>query len=239
VGAIPAAVVRGFQSLHGRVVDLLFPPRCVVCQRLGSWLCAACQREMPRVMPPVCARCGDPLPDHGMCARCRSSPLRIDGIRSVYCFDGAAREAIHRLKYDGLAALAIPLGAALADAWREQPCAADVVVPVPLHRRRQAERGFNQSALLAREFARRLALPLDETALSRQRATRPQVDLGAEERKENVRGAFVATGRALSGKSVLLIDDVCTTGATLEACAVAMYAGGARRVCALTLARAH
>ncbi len=189
--------------------------------------------------PPTCPRCGDALPDDGHCRRCRSSPLRIDGIRSVYFFDGPAREAIHRLKYDGLTALAAPLAEAMADAWRESPWPADAVVPVPLHGRRQGERGFNQSALLAREFARQTGLPFDEAVVTRQRPTRPQVELDATARKENVRGAFATTGRTLEGKAVLLIDDVCTTGATLEACAAALYEAGARQVYALTLARAR
>jgi ComF family protein len=115
----------------------------------------------------------------------------------------------------------------------------DVVVPVPLHTARLRERGYNQAALLARELAQQAGLPIDEGTLVRKRATAPQVELNAKQRKENVHGAFYCSGNALTGKRVLLIDDVCTTGATLEACAVALYENGARSVQALTLARAN
>jgi len=116
---------------------------------------------------------------------------------------------------------------------------ADVLVPVPLHTARLRERGYNQAALLAREMSRRVGLAVDEQTLVRQRATAPQVELDAAQRRENVRDAFHCSGNGLAGKRVLLIDDVCTTGATLEACAIALYdEGEARGVQALTLARA-
>jgi ComF family protein len=115
----------------------------------------------------------------------------------------------------------------------------DVLVPVPLHATRLRERGYNQAALLAREMARRVGLAVDERSLVRQRATASQVDLNVKQRKENVRAAFRCSGNGLVGKHVLLIDDVCTTGATLEACAMALCEGGARSVQALTLARAR
>jgi ComF family protein len=115
----------------------------------------------------------------------------------------------------------------------------DLVIPVPLHPSRQKERGFNQAGLLASVLAERARLPLNDGHLTRTRATPPQVGLGAEERKVNVQDAFIWEGNGLEGVRVLLIDDVCTTGATLEACAVALQAGGARLVWALTLARPH
>ncbi|MFQ6099724.1 MAG: ComF family protein [Anaerolineae bacterium] len=146
---------------------------------------------------------------------------------------------MHRLKYRGRTVLAEPLGGLMAAYWTQHPMSADLVVPVPLHPARLRERGYNQAALLAREMARRTGLVVEEQALIRQRATAPQVELNARQRKENVRDAFRCSGNSLAGKRVLLIDDVCTTGATLEACAVALYAGGARDVQALTLARAR
>ena len=112
-------------------------------------------------------------------------------------------------------------------------------MPVPLHASRLRERGYNQAALLASEMARQAGLIVDEHTLVRQRSTAPQVDLDAKQREENVHAAFRCTGDAPDGKQVLLIDDVCTTGATLQACAVALYQKGARGVRALTLARAH
>jgi ComF family protein len=125
----------------------------------------------------------------------------------------------------------------LFEYWQETKLSADLVIPVPLHPSRQRERGFNQAGLLASVLAERAGLPLNDVQLSRTRATPPQVGLGAEERKANVQDAFTWRGSGLEGLRILLIDDVCTTGATLEACAVALAAGGAKSVWALTLAR--
>jgi len=160
-------------------------------------------------------------------------------IRSVAYIEGPAREALHALKYHGRLVLAEPLGSLMATHWRRYADPVDVVVPVPLHVTRLRERGYNQAALLAREMARQAGLPLDERTLTRQRATVSQVDLNAQQRKENVHAAFRCADGRLAGQRVLLIDDVCTTGATLEACAAALYAGGAVHVQALTLARAR
>ncbi|MDY7080323.1 MAG: phosphoribosyltransferase family protein [Chloroflexota bacterium] len=115
----------------------------------------------------------------------------------------------------------------------------DIIVPVPLHIVRLQERGYNQAALLAREMAHQVGLTVDEQSLVRQRETASQVDLDARQRRQNVHAAFCCSGNGLVGRRVLLIDDVCTTGATLEACAAALYEGGARSVQALTLARAR
>lgn len=168
---------------------------------------------------------------------CRRDPLRINGIRSVALFDGVLREAIHRLKYRGLRSLAVPLGQMLVDYWRAHPLPVDVVVPVPLHPRRERERGYNQAVLLAREFSKSTGLSLMEEGLARVRETPPQIGLNAAERKVNVRGAFRCQRQELRGKKVLLLDDVCTTGATLEACSMALWEAGARSVWGLTLAR--
>lgn len=228
-----------WRGLCRQFLDLLFPPRCVGCGRVGAWLCAECLDQIPRVDSPFCTRCGGVVVTGDLCARCRTSPLRIDCIRSVAYFEGVLREAVHWLKYRGCTALAAPLGGLMAGYWVRQPMPADVVVPVPLHAARLRERGYNQAALLAHEMARRAGLAVCEQTLVRQRATAPQVELDAGQRKENVHGAFRCSGDGLAGKQVLLVDDVCTTGATLEACAVALREGGARSIRALTLARAH
>lgn len=225
-------------ALGSQFLDLLFPPRCVNCGRVGAFLCAECLDQIPRVKPPFCIRCGDSVSVGELCARCQTAPLQIDRIRSAVYFEGALRKAMHWLKYRGRTALADPLGGLMAERWAQHPMPADVVVPVPLHAERLRERGYNQAALLAREMARRAGLVVEERTLVRQRSTSPQVKLDAKQRKQNVRDAFCCSGDGLAGKQVLLIDDVCTTGATLEACALALYAGGARGVQALTLARA-
>jgi ComF family protein len=174
-----------------------------------------------------------------LCRDCRVRPLTIAGIRSVVYLDGPLRKAIHRLKYTGIMALSEPLAQYMADYLTANPLAVDVVVPVPLHHRRQRERGFNQSVLLARGVAAASGLDVDERALARIRATVPQVGLDIYERRVNVMGAFEAHGNRVEGRRVLVVDDVCTTGATLEACGQALTAAGARSVWGFALARGH
>jgi len=152
-------------------------------------------------------------------------------------FDGRLRHAIHTFKYRRVAALADPLGDALARFWMQSPVLADVIVPVPLYPDRQRERGYNQAALLAHRLGRAAGLPVRPNALRRVRATAAQMSLNASDRKANVAGAFQCEDAAVRGAAVLLIDDVCTTGATLDACAVALMSAGAVVVRGLTLAR--
>ena len=174
-----------------------------------------------------------------LCHRCRTLSHQIPRIRAVFYFQGAIREAIHRFKYDGVTALARPLGYLMADYWLTHPTQSDMIVPVPLHPQRRRKRGFNQAALLAKELSERAGLATDATTLVRHRATASQVGLDVEQRKRNVRDAFRCTTDRLADRRVLLIDDVCTTGSTLEACALALREGGVGSVEALTLARAH
>ncbi len=220
------------------LLDLLFPRRCVGCGRGGSFLCASCQDSLPRVVPPYCQSCGMSLGQGNLCAACRRSPLTIDGIRSLLLFEGTVREAILQLKYKNLKAIAAPFSQLLADYLKANPLPAEVLVPVPLHPRQLRERGYNQSALLAKELAKIYELPVVEGALLRLRNTAPQArTASAEERKNNVQEAFGCGDQRLEGRHVLLIDDVCTTGATLDSCAVALKAAGAASVWGLTVAR--
>lgn len=162
----------------------------------------------------------------------------MEGIRSVLLFEGPARAAIHYFKYRRAQELAKPLGGLLAEYWLSHPIQVDLIVPVPLHPSRLRVRGYNQAALLAQQLGQRAGLPVDEGALRRIRATASQMRLDARQRRQNVQGAFHCPDGRVRGQQVLLIDDVCTTGATLEACADALRAGGAKAVWALTLARA-
>ena len=152
-------------------------------------------------------------------------------------YEARIRHAIHRLKYQRLSALADPLGDALSRFWQRLGAQATCIVPVPLHPDRQRERGYNQSELLARRVGLLAGIPVYPHALRRVRATAAQMTLNAAERSANVAGAFRCDDPAVRGATVLLIDDVCTTGATLEACAQALKAAGAAEVHGLTLAR--
>lgn len=242
-GFTPANTLTGRLGLRlaeiGQLLlDLLYPPRCPGCGRLGVLFCQACQARIEPLPVTGCRRCGDPATPAGLCAACRATPSSLDAIFSAAVFAPPLRDAIHDLKYNNGRALARPLGQQMVLAWRKRGLSADLIVPVPLHRSRVSERGYNQSALLARVLAAEVGVPIAERLLIRQRATAHQVGLSRAERAQNVAGAFSCLGE-VAGKHVLLLDDVATTGATLEACASALRAAGASQVTGFTLARAR
>lgn len=223
--------------LHSSL-DFIFPPVCVSCQQLGAPLCDGCQALIARPRDPLCPHCGRAVEQPvKACDFCRRHPLPLR-VRAAALYTEPLRRAVHGLKYEGLFALASPLAALMVEEWPCWSTPADLVLPIPLHPERERERGYNQTVLLVREFCRRLNLEPDATALSRIRYTRPQVELGVRERLQNVRGAFRADRKKVTQKRILLVDDVCTTGATLTAAADALLGAGAQSVSAYVLARA-
>ena len=232
---------RGILQLHAQrggngFIDILFPPRCGGCGASGSLWCVACQASVVFVLPPWCDKCGEPFV-RGLCSKCRAQPLLVEQIRSVAIFTGQLRQAIHRFKYERLSSLKVPFGILLADYWNAHSLTADWLTPVPLHPARERERGYNQSDLLAQGLSRRIGVPVLPAALHRTRRTAVQMQLNASERKQNVDGAFDCVEPRMRGARVIVIDDVCTTGATLDACAAALLQAGAMSVMGLTLAR--
>jgi len=222
-------------------VDIVFPPHCAGCERPGARLCNACQSQIQDLTPPLCLHCGYPRSQAGVCRVCRGgrrSIAPLAGLRSAAFFHGPLQRALHRFKYQRDLGLADTLGERLAAAPVLADVPAGLVVPVPLAAERLHERGYNQAALLARAFAELRGWPLAAGVVRRVRHTPSQVRLNAAERRANVKDAFRAEGRALAGRTIVLVDDVCTTGATLAACATALLAGGAQQVWGLTLARA-
>jgi len=219
-------------------VDLLYPPRCAVCGSHGTFLCRRCAESLAGTKPPRCSVCWEPCHASDLCDKCRTDTPAFAGLRSAYLFRDGVRELVHRLKYQHQASLVSPMSSLLYEYVADNPLPADVLVPVPLFPRRRRIRGYNQSALLAQGLARRLGLPVDDRTLVRARNTASQAETAnAEARKLNVSGAFQCKGGALRSKRVLLIDDVATTGATLNACAKALREAGAASVWALTFAR--
>jgi ComF family protein len=188
-------------------------------------------------MRPFCPRCGRPQASGIVCASCWQRPTEIDGIRSPFRFDEVIRKAIHELKYRNLRAISPRLAELLADYLEKNPLPGDALVGVPLHPRRLRERGYNQSDLVAEELGKHIGLPVIEDCLVRVKQAQPQVKaVDVEERRRNVADAFVCRDESVSGKRIILIDDVCTSGATLESCAAALKNKGATSVWGLTLA---
>lgn len=219
-------------------LDWLFPPRCGGCGRSGSRWCLDCQQTTQRVLPPICPRCGQPQFRDGLCKKCRQATPQYRALRSWGVFAGPLRNALHRLKYRRDIALGEALARHLIEMLEALNWTIDQVVPVPLGLARQAERGYNQAALLAKPLALGCHLDYNPGSLLKIRNTPSQVGLSFEQRWVNVAGSFEAISKQVAGKSLLVIDDVVTSGATINACAEALLAAGASQVYALTLARA-
>ncbi|MBM3119032.1 MAG: ComF family protein [Chloroflexi bacterium] len=225
-------------QLQEKVVDFFFPRRCVGCGKIGDFLCTSCCQKLSRLLPPFCQKCGKPESSGPLCATCWGWRSQITGIRSPFRFEGIIRQAIHELKYNNLKAISSCLAILIADYLRDNPIQGEVLVAVPLHPRRLRQRGYNQSGLLARELGRLISLPVVEDNLYRLKDSSPQARADAvEDRWKNVKGAFACRDKKLRKRHIVLIDDVCTSGATLEACATALKAAGALSVWGLTLAR--
>jgi ComF family protein len=234
--------------------DAIFPLRCAGCRTFyPNLFCESCHKTLQPIRAPFCRRCGtpfDPLAHAAAeCADCRANRYHgappYAALRSAYAFAGALRPAVYNFKYRGKTALSEPLSAILEYALQSDSTLQHqnfaALVPVPLHPWRHWRRGYNQSALLAEHLGRKIGVPALEL-LQRTRRTPSQVGLTEKQRLENVRGAFAINHRLMSqfGNQtgvVLLIDDVCTTGATLAECARVLQSAGVAQVFGLTLAR--
>ncbi len=218
------------------VLDVLFPRKCVQCGLAGQWICFGCAAAVHWMEPPLCECCGREIGGVNRCQDCARERPRIGGIRACSRYEGAIRTAVHRLKYNGQRALAGPLAEFLSETARTLP-PADVIAPLPLHVSRERERGYNQSALLTRELSRLLGAPVID-AVRRVRQTKEQVGLDRSRRQANVKGAFACPRPELVvGRHIVLVDDVCTTGSTLLACAEPLLRAGAASVWGLVVAR--
>ncbi len=233
--------MQQFGSLAQYLLDFLFPLCCTYCKQHGYALCPSCVALIPPLQTPLCQKCCTPFMNDTFCRRCFSYPLQLNGLRIVSTYQEPLRSSIHMFKYGGNKRLGAPLGALLAQAYTTYSMQADCLIPVPLHPRREQERGYNQAQILAQTCATHLHLPVYTSLLHRVRLTRAQVHLSLQDRQHNVFDAFrcdpASATRIVANRRIIIIDDVCTTGSTLAACATPLFQAGAREVWGLVLAR--
>jgi ComF family protein len=233
LGWVRSGAVR---IIYAQALDWLFPPRCAGCKRLGTHWCNDCNANARRIVEPYCHVCGFPLQATQDCPICKHQRFAFDAARSWARYEGNLRQAILSLKHRRNELLAAQLSRSLTGAleadWR-----IDLIVPVPLAPQRLAERGYNQADMLAAGLSASFAHPVANSALSRQHETLPQVGLNPGQRRKNLRGAFIADRSLVEGRNILVLDDIMTTGATLDAAAHALKHARAANVYALSLAR--
>lgn len=240
----------GLETAKGalrRLLDVLVPPRCLSCRTIvgeDGVLCPACWSEVTFITPPHCALCGLPFAvDPGgeaICGACSVQRPAFDRARAVFSYDDKGRRLVLDFKHRDQTHGAAVFARWIVRAAPELCAAADLIVPVPLHWTRLVKRGFNQSALIGRALGEATGTPFDPLILKRVRRTPTQVGLSPVARRKNVRGAFAVAPKkeaVLAGKRVLLVDDVLTTGATVEGCARTLKKAGATAIDIVTLAR--
>ena len=234
-------------SVHSAVEQLLLPAECLICHGLlntrdaARIVCPLCRQRWRAVRPPWCERCGQPEPHFGPCRLCNQWPAALKSVRSAAWLDDGARQAVHGLKYGGLPRIADDLAPAMGSI-RPETDGPSVLIPIPLARKRLRERGYNQSEKLARALARQWRIPVLLDVLVRTRETPTQTALTPGTRLANVRAAFAVANVQCSmindHSTLIIVDDVFTTGATLAEAARALEQAGATRVMGVTFARA-
>lgn len=242
-------VAAAWRRWAGQLKDLLFPPLCATCGvsvTAAGQLCGACWGKLTFLDGPACVTCGLPFPfevgENAQCGRCLADPPAFGRVVAALVYDDAARGVIlpykHADRLDMTPQLADWLARAAVRGGLARP---DLVAPVPMHPRRLLARRYNQAAVLAHGLSQRLGVPAAVDLLQRTRRTPSQGGLGRDARRLNVKGAFAVRDKyqaSISGRDVLVVDDVMTTGATLDVCAQALKKAGARRVTAVVIARA-
>jgi ComF family protein len=223
-------------------LSLIFPPRCEVCQQLQKpVICNDCLSRFKPITAPYCNICAkplDPLATGGnVCADCKENLPAFHNCRCAGYYKDELRHAIHLMKYEGVRAIAPKLAAFAADNIDYTGITIDTIIPVPLHPDRLRMRGFNQSALIADELGELLNIYVDHEAMTRVVNTTPQMQLPAKERKNNIKGAF-KVDKIIAGEDICILDDVFTTGSTLNECAATAIKAGVKTVSVITVARA-
>jgi ComF family protein len=234
--------VRALSIVGREALRIVLPSWCVVCESELPWrertasCCAACWSSLSKIAVPKCRFCALPMPaGEGVCIKCLDDPLALDWCEAWGEYRDGLAKLLQALKFQRHDFLDEALASLLAEVLPDRQF--DAVAGVPMPRAKQRRRGYNQAELLARALGRKIAVPCDMSLLTRRGDRAAQSTLARRERAVNARGAFGATGKA-QGKSILIVDDICTTAATLRACADALREAGAARVCAVAVARA-
>ena len=232
------APVRSLAEQTGRILlDALYPLECAGCGGSGKIICDRCVEELPCLVSPYCRVCAAHS-EFELCQTCAQSGRRFDGVRAPFRYEGSIRQAILAMKYGGIRAAAPQLGDMLAEYLGANPLPSDLMGPVPMHTSRLRERGYNQAELLARRVAGRCDVPYQSDLLARTRRVDPQAGMSsATSRATNVADSVVVVRPSqVHGRQIILVDDVATTGSTLNECAGALKDAGAASVWCLTLA---
>lgn len=220
-----------------KIIDWVFPPVCVGCGITGELLCNECKKTIHYLDHGLCPVCGYPRFTSKICKGCGHHVAHYSMIRSVAEYAGCIKNAIHQLKYQnnlGLGQLFAPM---MADLVIQNRWQIDVILPVPLSKSRYSNRGYNQAGILAYPIALLLNVKYDDKVIIRKKETSTQVELNAHERQINIQDAFLVPGKQLAGKNILLVDDVITTGATINDCARAIKSSGAKEVYGISVGR--
>ncbi len=228
-------------SIKDIILDALFPPICPVCAKIvagGRKICPACERKLCFVEGPVCEKCGKPVDDdEKYCSDCDAYEHVYDEGRAALVYDEYMSKSIYRFKYNGKREFAPYYAKVMADRLSEKISSwdPDVIVPVPVHKSRLKKRGYNQAQLIATELSKRLKIPVNSGIVSRAAATKVQKKLSAKERQNNLKKAFNVTQNVVKYESVLIVDDIYTTGSTVDAVAGCLKRAGIRKVYFATL----
>jgi ComF family protein len=230
-------------GIFEQFIDLIFPPRCIICKSKSlKIVCEACGSKIKYIKPPICRICGKPKDrffKDDLCDDCCHENVPFVMARSAAFYEGPIKDAIHKFKFNGRTRLLSFLGRLMV-AYLEngdiRSGTIDLVVPVPLSKNREKQRGYNQSKLLAEEIAKHFSIKIDDVSLKKIKDVTPQFELAREQRLTHVKGAFESA--PVAGHNILLVDDIYTTGATAKEASRALRSAGAKKVSVLTLARA-
>lgn len=230
------------RNMTRAALDVLFPRRCPFCDEVipaGSLLCEECSRKLPVIRQPACCRCGQPLEDErseycGDCTRKKHSYTRG---RAVYVYQGAVKSSLYRFKYGGRQEYALCYAHQALEHYGDwiRELEPEAILPVPLHPKRRRKRGYNQAELFARELGYALHIPVRTDIVRRSVNTRPQKELNDIQRKKNLKKAFTITGNIVQLKKVLLVDDIYTTGSTVDAVSELLHAAGVQQIYVLCI----